>query len=218
VLDTETISSFTGGKYLQWAVSGNIVIKVTNLAGPSAVISGLFLDGPASTSPTPTATGTFIKADTTTQGNWIGTYGGQGYDIEGGAASLPSYASVKVNGASTYTWASPTTDPRGLANPGGSGATATCWYSSSGFTIAVGLSDGQVHDLALYAVDWWGQGRSEQIQLINAATGGVLDTETISSFTGGEYLQWAVSGNVVIKVTNLAGPSAVISGLFLGPA
>jgi hypothetical protein len=60
-----------------------------------------------------------------------------------------------------------------------------------------------------------GPGRSEQVQLIDAATGGVLDTETISSFSGGEYLQWAVSGNVLIKVTDLSGPSAVISSLFL---
>ncbi len=54
--------------------------------------------------------------------------------------------------------------------------------------------------------------------MINASTGVVLDTETISSFSGGDYLQWAVSGNVIIKVTNLAGPSAVISGLFFDPS
>jgi hypothetical protein len=44
-----------------------------------------------------------------------------------------------------------------------------------------------------------------------------LDTETISSFSGGDYLQWAVTGNVVITVKCLAGPNAVISGLFFDP-
>ena len=35
---------------------------------------------------------TFVKQDTTTQGNWIGTYGLQGYDVINNTSSLPSYA------------------------------------------------------------------------------------------------------------------------------
>ena len=73
------------------------------------------------------------------------------------------------------------------------------------------------HGLALYALDWDRQGRVEQFQVINAATGAVLDTETLSSFGGGEYVQWNVSGDVEIKVTRLAGPNAVVAGLFLDP-
>ncbi len=216
VLDTETISSFSGGDYLQWAVSGNVIIKVTNLAGPSAVISGLFLD--AAGVSTSSAAATLTAENTSLQGSWIGTYGAQGEDIVGQAPSLPFYATVTTSGTTPYTWASSTTDPRALQNPGGSGRSATCWYSSTSFTIDVNLIDGQTHLLSLYALDWSQSGRSEQIQMINASTGVVLDTETISSFSGGDYLQWAVSGNVIIKVTNLAGPSAVISGLFLDAA
>ena len=79
----------------------------------------------------------------------------------------------------------------------------------------VSLTDGTAHDIALYAIDWDNQGRSEQIQITNAATGAVLDTETVSNFSGGVYLDWRVSGDVAITVTRLAGPSAVLSGLFL---
>ena len=75
-----------------------------------------------------------------------------------------------------------------------------------------------MHDLELYAVDWDNAGRSERVQIIDPGTGAVLDTETLSSFKGGDYLQWAVSGDVEIKVTRLAGPNAVISGLFLDPS
>ena len=81
----------------------------------------------------------------------------------------------------------------------------------------VNLTDGQAHDVALYAVDWDNQGRSEQIQIASAATGAVLDTETLSSFSGGVYLQWELSGNVVITFKTLAGPNAVLSGLFFDP-
>ena len=132
--------------------------------------------------------------------------------------ACPPTATVSVSGASTWNWTSSTTDPRALEAPSGSGGSAACWYSATSFTIDVSLTDGQVHDLALYAVDWDHKGRSEQIQVISAATGSVLDTETISSFAGGAYLQWAVSGNVVIKVTNLGPANAVISGLFLDPS
>ena len=65
VLDTETISSFSGGVYLDWTVSGNLVITITRQAGINAVLNGLFLDP---TTPTPTATASFLEKDATTQG------------------------------------------------------------------------------------------------------------------------------------------------------
>src|SRR5262249_39085820 len=54
---------------------------------------------------TGTATARFVATDTATRGSWIGSYGGQGYDIEGFAPALPSYATVGLSGASTFTWA-----------------------------------------------------------------------------------------------------------------
>ena len=50
------------------------------------------------------------------------------------------------------------------------------------FTVDVDLTDGQAHDLELYFLDWSNSGRSEQVQIRNAATGALLDTETVSSF------------------------------------
>src|SRR5262249_19218860 len=126
--------------------------------------------------------------------------------------------SVGITGASTYTWAATTTDPRALENPpSGSGRSAQTWYSPTSFTFDIDLTDGQSHDVALYAVDWTNGGRQEKFQVIDAATGAVLDTETLSSFSGGAYLQWQISGHVLIRVTRLAGTNAVVSGLFFDP-
>ncbi len=208
VLNTETVNSFNSGVYLDWAVSGNVVITFTHLAGINAVLSGLFLD------PT-TPTASFINQYTATQGNWIGTYGSQGYDVIGDAASLPSYATVTPAGQTSYTWTASSTDPRALQDAGGSGRIAACWYAPSSFTIDVNLTDGQTHDLELYFLDWDTTARSEKVQISNASTGGVLNTETVTSFHSGVYLDWAVSGNVVITVSHLAGINAVLSGLFL---
>ena len=215
VLDTRTISNFSGGEYLTWNVSGNVQIKVTNLSGPNAVISGIFIGGdpPKATS----STATFVKYDTTTEGNWIGTYGSAGYNVIGDTPSYPSYATVTASGQSPYTWASSTGQVSALENPSGSGRIAACWFSGSSFVINVGLTDGAVHPISLYALDFDSQGRSEQFTVSDASTGTVLDTRTISNFSGGEYLTWNVSGNVQIKVTNLSGPNAVISGIFIGP-
>ena len=130
-------------------------------------------------------------------------------------SSLPTYATVTPAGQSTYTWATSTTDPRALQVAGGASRIAAAWYSATSFTVDVNLTDGQTHDLELYFLDWDKQGRSEQVQISNATTGAVLDTQTVSSFQSGVYLDYAVSGNVVITITKEAGTNAVLSGLFL---
>ena len=57
-----------------------------------------------------------------------------------------------------------------------------------------------------------------RIDLVDDATGKVLDSKTLSNFGQGEYLVWNVTGSVTVKVTNLstaANSNAVLSGLFL---
>jgi hypothetical protein len=212
VLSTQTVASFNAGVYLDYAVSGNVVITFTHTGGTNAVLSGLFLD-PA-TSP---ATATFLKHDATTKGAWIGTYGAQGYDVIGDPASLPSFAAITPLGQSSWTWASSTTDSRALQNPSGSGRIAACWYSGSSFSVDVDLSDGQLHDLELYLVDWDSTSRAETVTISDAASGAVLSTQTVSSFSAGVYLDYAVSGNLVITFTRTGGANAVLSGLFIDP-
>ena len=163
----------------------------------------------------PAASAALLEEDTTTQGTWIGTYGSQGQIVVGTVALSPSYASVTEAGGSTTIWAASTADSRGLENSSGTSRVAEAWSSPTSFTVNVNLTDGATHVLSLYAVDWDNQGRSEQIQISNAATGAVLATQTISNFSNGIYLDWSLSGNVQITFTRLAGPSAVLSGFFL---
>ncbi len=185
------------------------------------LLSGLFFD-PASPAQAP-ATAAFVKQDATTTGNWVNTYGTQGYDAIGYTAALPSYATVTPSNDTFYTWSSSTTNTSALqnpANPTGS-RIAACWYSTNNtpsFSINVNITDGQTHDLELYFLDYTNAGRAETVQISDATTGTVLDTETVSSFKNGVYLQWKVSGHVVITITKTAGPSALLSGLFFDQA
>jgi YD repeat-containing protein len=58
----------------------------------------------------------FVKMDTTTQGNWHGVYGADGYNVIGDQASNPSYVTPVASGQSLYTWASSTSDPDASLN------------------------------------------------------------------------------------------------------
>ena len=220
VLATQTVSSFLG-EYVSFNIKGDVDIRATNLvAGNNAVIGGLFLGGPSSS-----ASAQLIGADATTQGNWRSAYGKDGYDLQGddspGNPSLPSYATVSLSGAYTYTWGTDTGSPYALRNAAQDGDVASTWFSSTAFDIHLGLTDGQAHKVTLYALDWdqlqgWNGPRSERIDVLDAATGAVLATQTLSSFVG-EYVSFSIAGAVDIRVTNLvAGNNAVVGGIFFG--
>jgi hypothetical protein len=222
VMDTETVSSFSGGVYLSWAISGDVSITFTSLNSYNAVVSGLFF-GPAPPPPPPPpgpGTATFVGTDIKTQGSWSGVYGSQGYNVINNAVSYPSYATVTPTGQTAFTQVASTTDPRALQDAPGTGSSriAAIWEAASTFSVNVNLTDGLTHELSLYFIDWNNVGRVEQIQLKSANNGTVLDTEKISSFYGGVYLSWAISGDVLITFTSLNSYNAVVSGLFFGPA
>ena len=159
-----------------------------------------------------------VKEDTATEAAWIGAYGSQGYNIIGDAVSYPSYANVTVAGVTSFTASTPPIPAAALQVPSGTGSFAGGWHSSTSFTIDVNLTDGHAHDIALYAVDWSGNNSPvEKFQITSAATGALLSTVTLQSFARGTYIQWRLTESVVITVTNLAGPNALLSGIFFDP-
>ena len=104
VLNTQSLTnSFNGGVYLVWNVSGHVKIRVTLTGGDNAVLSGLFFGGADSSSSAP-----FVRLDATTQGNWRGAYGSEGYTVVGDLTSNPAYVTPVPAGQSQYVWASPT--------------------------------------------------------------------------------------------------------------
>jgi len=193
-------------------------LTVTATASDSVTVGTSMISLSAGTAPSgPTAT--YLGVDTTTQGSWIGSYGGDGYAIPNGAQNLPSYASLTVSGQSTYTWAASTADVRAPQTPGGAGRMASLWYSALSFTMDVNLKDGNTHQVALYALDWDGYqgGRAEQIQILNASTNNVLDTRNAMGFQNGQYLVWNINGHVKIVITTTnPNSNAALSGIFLG--
>jgi len=213
-LDVRTISSFSSGQYLVWNLSGHVRLVFTTVSGSNAVMSGLFFDGTTTTSPAllPAA---FLKVDTTTLGNWKGVYGANGYGIVSDATSYPSYVTVTPSGNATYDWGS-TSDSRGLQRSAASDRVASVWYSGTSFTVDLAFNDSAVHKVAVYCVDWDMTTRAQTVTVQDGA-GSAIDTRLMSSFSGGQYLVWNLSGHVRLVFTRIGGSNAVMNGIFFDP-
>lgn len=213
VLDTRLLTQFGGGQYAVWTISGHVIFRVTRTAGANAVISGLFIGGGTTGG---SGSAVFSGVDTTTRGTWRDAYGSEGATLAAEGSTLPAFAVVSLSGQAEWTWTAATADVRALQRPAGSSRFAATWYSADGFDLDVHLTDGLPHDVALYAVDFDGAGRTERIDVIDAGAGTVLDTRVLTQFGGGQYSVWTVTGHVIFRVTRMSGPNAVVSGLFIG--
>jgi hypothetical protein len=87
------------------------------------------------------------------------------------------------------------------------------------------ITDSQTHQIAVYVVDWDNKGRTEKVQILDGSSGAPIDSRTIpdsgtsttsANFVAGTYLVWKVSGHVIVAVSGVAGPNAVVSGIFFG--
>jgi hypothetical protein len=82
----------------------------------------------------------------------------------------------------------------------------------------VNLTDGNTHQVALYCVDWESNERAQTIDLLDAASGKVMNSQSISKFAGGQYVVWNLSGHVTIQITRTGGLNAVVSALLFDRA
>jgi hypothetical protein len=191
-----------------------VTLTASNGVSPNATQSFTLTVNAASTGGSGAA---FIGFDTATQGNWQGKYGADGYSIANYAQSLPSYASFTPENTLMWTWASSTSDVRALKIPNSSVGIASTWYNNPSFSYDVNITDGNTHQIALYALDWDSPGgaRSETISIVDANNpSNVLDSEIVTNCQNGVYLVWKISGHVTINVMWTGGANAVISGLF----
>jgi alpha-tubulin suppressor-like RCC1 family protein len=216
----------SGLSYPPITVTVNVAANATSPQINAATVSGggsasanandSTVINPSSGSSGPSAS--FVKADTSTQGNWMGVYGSDASAIANGPQSAnPSYGTFAVQQQLNWTWASSTADTRALETDNQGDRIAAAWYSPAAFNFDVNLTDSNPHQVALYVLDWDGQGRAETIQIADASNpSNVLNTQAVSSFGNGIYLVWTITGHVTITVTPSTGPNGVVSGIFFG--
>jgi len=218
LLNSTTIANFSNGVYSTWDLKGKVKVRITRLAGPSAVLSAFFVD-PATTTPVPPPSGAatavrFLGANTATGGTWKGTFGTQGAHIAAEGTALPAYANVTFAGKTDHVWNWSTPDTLALQRISTVDRLASCWYAPGSFDIRVNVTDGQTHKVSFYALDWDMSDRAESVQVLDTSTGTVLHTASVSHFASGTWLSYDVKGSVTFRFTRTAGPNAVLSGLF----
>lgn len=214
VLDARNVSNFTNGIYFVWDISGHVKFNVTRVSGRNAVISGAFFD--VATANSTSGIAHYVTTDTSTQGNWQGAYGVDGYSVVGDKQSVPAYAVLTPQNQLSWVWATTTSDTRALQHVGSAGRTAAAWYNLRTFSIDVNITDGGSHQIAVYSVDWDFRNRAQTIQVVDAQTNAVLDSRSVVNFNNGTYVVWTVSGHVKFNVIGTSGPNGVVSGVFFG--
>jgi hypothetical protein len=190
-------------------------LSAVNSAGASATVEATAATAAASGV---TASATFVKSDATTQGTWKGVYGADGAQVMGDSAALPGYVQITPAGKTDWTWEYSTADVRAPQRISANDRIASVWYQDGSFTVDLNFTDGQTHRTAMYFVDWDLSGRTQTVEVLDAGSGAVLNSQTLSGFGSGKYLVWDLKGAVRVRLTKVSGFNAVLNGLFFGPA
>ncbi len=174
-----------------------------------------------------------LGQDATTQGNWGGVYGRDGYvlladgpnqtDVE----HLPAYVkSVRALWNHSTQWPSNGSDPRALADsPANSRQHRTAGVVYSDLTsqaphaaMDIRLTHQRSYRLALYAVDFDRKNRKQTITLEDLRTKKLLaPVQVFSHFAGGKYMVFQCHGSVRVRFDPIRGGNAVLSGIFFDP-
>ncbi|HEV2034154.1 MAG TPA: fibronectin type III domain-containing protein [Candidatus Dormibacteraeota bacterium] len=156
------------------------------------------------------------------QGNWVGSYGANGYALLGwnGSSDLVSLpqSSLVLDQGSRYEWSSSTTAVQALESPDTTTRHAACWYDANQLRLHLTFSTAYSGTLHIYALDWDTAGRLETITVNDGS--GPRTANLSTDFSQGAWVNVPISvgagGTVTITVTRSAGPNAVLSGIFLG--
>ncbi len=91
------------------------------------------------------------------------------------------------------------------------------------FAIDINLTDTNVHQVALYCVDWLGTGSILQkidiFDYSDTSFSHPLDTRSFQLPANGVYLVWKLKGHKIIRITKpdaTTGSKASVSAIFFG--
>jgi hypothetical protein len=167
-------------------------------------------------------TGAALSYSQSPQGNWVSSYGADGYDLLGwnGGSDLSSMpkATVVIDQGGRFQWTASTTAIQALESPDTTSRRATCIYDPSQIRLHLSFPAAYSGNLHLYVMDWDSTSRRESITINDGS--GPQTANVTTDFSQGAWvsvpINVAANGSVTITATNAAGANAVISGIFLG--
>ena len=164
--------------------------------------------------------------DTTTKGNWIGNYGSKGYvlcnyDSLRTRMSLPQFIEYPVFSKNeNIHWTTRTSDKRALEDLNGTrniGALITQdpYACMQTMTIDIPCKTKQTYKLSLYFVDWDTSERRSAIEIFDLNDKRLLaPLYMVRDYSGGKYVTYEFDRSVRIRINQVRGINAALSGIF----
>jgi hypothetical protein len=162
----------------------------------------------------PSASAELVRIDATTQGDWMGSYGADGFAIPTWQTNFPGYAEVTFSGATQFALF-PEPGPRGVEQTNGPLRLMVGWNGLQ-WTAQARLTDGMFHNLALYFLDPQ-RSRAQRFEVLDGRSGGLLHEAELPVFGDGIYYVFKARGHLIFRFTSVAGPDATLAGLFFDP-
>lgn len=174
----------------------------------------------------------FLRQDALTGGSWGGVYGKSGYVLcnyrgDGSdESSLPAYvtsveyyrAFPKSGRPDATMWAKDTSSTAALApGPDNKKPRNAAAYSNVDQTMSltIGIDGTRDYQVALYFVDWDDKGRSEAVEMMDAATLNlVAPVKVVKNHAGGVYLVYSYNRSVKFRLNKIRGELVTLSGIF----
>ncbi|MDB5159033.1 MAG: hypothetical protein JWR50_3740 [Mucilaginibacter sp.] len=168
-----------------------------------------------------------FKQDSLTCGKWNGKYGNDGYMLfnyfKAGKhlQKLPAYIdSVVLTRDKNVYLDLPAVngllkDTAGLNKPLGAVITQDPIACLQTMTIDLYAINTATHQIALYFLDWDKKGRRSAIEIFDLKTKNLLaPVQLVKNYTGGKYLIFNYTGSIRIRVNQVRGENAAVSGIF----
>ena len=171
---------------------------------------------------------TQFTQDSLTTGNWQRNYGKDGYVLFNyekageNVQQLPPYmTSLNLkNQANLHLSASGSdakllTDTAGVHHNFGAVITKDPDPTAQTITLDLVLNDNQPHQIALYFLDWEKHNRRSAVEVFDLKTLKILaPVQLIRNYTMGKYLSFKFTGSIRIRINQVRGKNAALSGLF----
>ena len=118
-------------------------------------------------------------------------------------------------------WKKDTSDLGALSpDPANKGPRNAAAYSNVDQTMSltIGIEGTRDYQVALYFLDWSGQGRSEAVEMMDAATlNQVAPVKLVKDYAGGVYLVYHYNRSAKFRFNKVRGDVVPLSGIFFDP-
>lgn len=151
-------------------------------------------------------------------GDWREVYGTKGYHVIGANKELPDY--LEEDGYVFYQavcvlLTMNVKEGNALYRDRESKERVAAYYlSESSFFVQISMKDQKKHKISFYFLDYDHRNREQLVEILDAGSGQVLEKRMLSDFHQGICFCYLAEGELILKVTKISGPDAVISGIF----